>query len=431
MLRNAHLWCGCFRKRCSAWLLGAAFILLGLGFAQAADQGYAIGEGDVLSIKVYGEDGLSGQYRVGPGGIINYPLVGEFSVQNMTSAEVTRQLAERVSTFSPNGRNLTVEVAEYAPVFVTGDVEKPGSFQFRPRMIVLELMALAGGPRRAAPEAESNLVSVIGSESELSDLRLMRFSQVAQKSRLEAEIREEEFGAAMVPEDSFVMPQVRQRIIEDEAALFRARRTARSDQEKALNNQREGYEQEIGSLQSSISLHDNEVALLEQELATAENLLQRGITVQPRVLGLKRELSTVKRNALDLRLALARAKQRQLEIDLKLVELRNTRIGENTQNLKELNLAIARTEQRIASTVSVIAELREKLGERVAPRSWKTVFTLTRRAAGKYASIEVDDLATIQPGDILRVERREVAQARAASPFLQSGTSTQAAAGIN
>jgi polysaccharide biosynthesis/export protein len=431
MPRHSYLWGGCSRKRYSPWLLGAVFILLGLGSSQSAEQGYAIGEGDILAIKVYGEDGLSGQYRVGPGGIINYPLVGEFSVQGLTSTKVTRQLAERVSAFSPNGRNLTVEVAEYARVFVAGEVEKPGSFQFRPRMIVLELMALAGGSRRVAPEAESILVSLIGSESELSDLRLMRFSKVAQKSRLEAEIREAEFDIAAVPEDSFVAPQLRQRIINDESALFRARRAARSDQEKALNNQRDGYDQEISSLQSSISLHDNEVALLEQELATAENLLQRGITVQPRVLGLKRELSAVKRNALDLRLALARAKQRQLEIDLKLIELRNTRVGENTQGLKELNLTIALTEQKIASTVSVVAELRAKLGERTAPRSWKTVFTLTRRTAGQYTSIEVDDLAAIQPGDILRVERREVAQAQAADPLLQSGASTRVSADVN
>jgi polysaccharide export outer membrane protein len=193
-----------------------------------------------------------------------------------------------------------------------------------------------------------------------------------------------------------------------------------------LNNQREGYEHEIRSLQSSIPLHDNEVALLEQELATAEKLLERGITVQPRVMGLKRELSAVKRNALDLRLALARAKQRQLEIDLKLVEVRNTRVGENTQNLKELNLAVARTEQKIGSAVSIIAELQAKLGERIGPRSWQTVFMLTRRSAGQYTSFEVDDLATIQPGDILRVERREVAQARAVDRRRPGGASAQA-----
>ncbi|WP_134499370.1 polysaccharide biosynthesis/export family protein [Microvirga pakistanensis] len=431
MPRTSRSWGCCSKKRYSPWLFSAAFLLLGLGFPQAADQGYAIGEGDVLSIKVYGEDGLSGQYRVGPGGVINYPLVGEFSVQDLTSADVTRQLAERVSAFSPNGRNLTVEVAEYAPVFVAGDVEKPGAFQFRPRMIVLELMALAGGPRRVAPEAESSLVSLINAETELSDLRLTRFSQVALKSRLEAEIKEAPFDAGAVPEESFVTPHLQQRIVNDEIALFRTRREARLDQEKALSNQREGYEQEIRSLQSSIALHDSEVALLEQELATAEKLLERGITVQPRVLGLKRELSAVKRNALDLRLALARAKQKQLEIDLKLVEVRNTRIGENTQNLKELNLTIARTEQKIASAVSVIAELQAKLGERTGPRSWRTVFTLTRRSAGQYSSMEVDDLAAIRPGDILRVERREVAQARAASQSRPRGASAQISADIN
>jgi polysaccharide export outer membrane protein len=425
MPRKSRLWSECSRKRYSPWLLGAAFLLLGLGSTQAEEHGYAIGEGDVLSIKVYGEEGLSGQYRVGPGGVINYPLVGAFSVQDLTSTEVTRQLADRISVFSPHGRNLTVEVAEYAPVFIAGDVEKPGSFQFRPRMIVLELMALAGGLRRVAPEAESSLVSLINAESELSDLRLMRFSQVAQKSRLEAEIKGVKFDAGAIPEDSLVAPHLRQRIAKDEASLFQTRLEARLDQERALNNQREGYEHEIRSLQSSIPLHDSEVALLEQELATAEKLLERGITVQPRVMGLKRELSAVKRNALDLRLALARAKQRQLEIDLKLVEVRNTRVGENTQDLKELNLAIARTEQKIGSAVSIIAELQAKLGERTGPRSWQTVFTLTRRSAGQYTSLEVDDLATIQPGDILRVERREVAQARALDRLRPGGASAQ------
>jgi polysaccharide export outer membrane protein len=419
---------GRFALKCSSLLLGAAFVALAPTLPEAAEQTYVIGEGDTLSIKVFGEEGLSGSYRVGPGSVINYPLVGAFSVEGLTTGEAARQLAERVSAFSPNGRSLMVEVAEYAPVYVVGDVERPGALPFRPRMIVLELLALAGGLRRVPPEAESSLVSLIGAQADLGDLRLSRFSQLTQKARLEAEMNGSIFDGSSVPLDELVALHVRRQVINDEKELFRVRLESLVNQEKTLKSQRDGYNQEISSLTASIALHDSEVTLLEQELATAEQLLEKGMTVQPRVLGLRRELSAVKRNALDFRLALARAKQRQLEIDQRISEVRTARIGENAQNAKELNLSIARTEQKIATTIAMLSEMQAKVGERMAPRTLKTVFTLTRRNAGQYASIEVDDLTDIRPGDILRVERRDVTRQNTAERPAQESAPMRPAA---
>ena len=115
----------------------------------AEKSGYPIGPGDLLQIVVYGDENvartLSGQFRVGPDGAISYPVLGNVFVGGLATVEIGETLRAALAEQIPISGVPTVSVAEYAPVFVVGGVEKPGPYQFQPDMIVLHLIALAGG----------------------------------------------------------------------------------------------------------------------------------------------------------------------------------------------------------------------------------------------------------------------------------------------
>jgi polysaccharide export outer membrane protein len=107
-----------------------------------------IGPGDVFDVRVYGEDDLTGTYRVASDGTIDYPLLGTVSVQGMTPTEVTRRISEGLVTgqFLKNP-NVSVFVKEYSSkkISILGQVNKPGTFQYVDGMSIVEAISIAGG----------------------------------------------------------------------------------------------------------------------------------------------------------------------------------------------------------------------------------------------------------------------------------------------
>jgi protein involved in polysaccharide export with SLBB domain len=119
-----------------------------------------IGPGDVFDVRVYGEEGLSGTYRVASDGTIDYPLLGTISVQGMSPTEVTRLIADGlVSGQFLKKPNVSVFVKEYTSkkISVFGQVNKPGTFQYVDGMSIVEAISIAGG---FTPMAKQNDVTV-------------------------------------------------------------------------------------------------------------------------------------------------------------------------------------------------------------------------------------------------------------------------------
>lgn len=110
--------------------------------AQTAD--YRLGAGDQLRITVFNEAELSGQYVVGSQGVIAYPLVGEVHAAGLTVLEFTQLLQDRLSEFIRQP-NVSVEVANYRPFFILGEVQRPGTYPYSASLTVLNAVATAGG----------------------------------------------------------------------------------------------------------------------------------------------------------------------------------------------------------------------------------------------------------------------------------------------
>ena len=383
--------------------LWAALAVSPWGTVQAED--YAVGPGDLLQVTVYGQEKLSGRFRVATNGGMSYPLLGEVQVAGLAASEVARRLVERLSDKVPSGGMPSVEVVEYAPIFLLGDVDKPGAHQFRPGMIALELLALGGGLRQG-PDAASRLLTRIAFEQELADLRIQQFGHRLQRARILAELAGQEFKGMPPGTDGETVPSdIRQKLTADEAALFQTRRSIAASQERALRDQRGSYEQEIATLEESISHHDDELQLLGQVVAMQEGLFTKGLSIQTKVLDLKRELSATKRNALELRMYLARARQRKLEIDQRLLEVRDLLNKENAVTLRDLDVTLARTARKIESVTASLLQAQGEYRLDARNRATEPSYSVTRLEDGNYITIAVDSHIALKPRDILRVDR--------------------------
>ncbi len=102
--------------------------------------------GDKIKLVVYGEDKMSGDYEIDANGLIHPPLLGAVRAAGMTKKEIERTIAERLrSSQILRDPVVTVDVASSRPIYVMGEVEKPGEYTYRNGLNVLSAVAVAGG----------------------------------------------------------------------------------------------------------------------------------------------------------------------------------------------------------------------------------------------------------------------------------------------
>ncbi len=107
---------------------------------------YRLGVDDQLRVITYGEDQLSEDFRIDDSGNIAVPLLGPVHAAGLS----TRQLSERIAQGLEEKKllrnpSVSVEVTAYRPIFVLGEVAKPGQYPYQPDMTMLTAVASAGG----------------------------------------------------------------------------------------------------------------------------------------------------------------------------------------------------------------------------------------------------------------------------------------------
>jgi len=115
---------------------------------------YVIGIGDVISIRVYEQDSLSGDVKIRRDGKIAMPLVGEVMVAGKRPLELSRELERLLKQFVVTPR-VTINVASSAPISVTvvGEVSHIGVLTLEPPARLVEALAQAGGPGEFADKS--------------------------------------------------------------------------------------------------------------------------------------------------------------------------------------------------------------------------------------------------------------------------------------
>lgn len=108
-------------------------------------RAYELGSGDRVRITVFRHPDLSGEFDLDGQGRFALPLVGEVSAANRTVRELEREIAAAYSEGFLVDPQVSVEVMNYRPFYILGEVRNPGSYAYVNGMTVLNAVALAGG----------------------------------------------------------------------------------------------------------------------------------------------------------------------------------------------------------------------------------------------------------------------------------------------
>jgi polysaccharide biosynthesis/export protein VpsN len=138
---------GLFSKALFRSILGMLLLLLShFVLAQNQNSSYMLAAGDIISISVYEEADLSFQVEIGESGNITYPFIGEINASNISTngleTLIARKLIDGEFLVHPD---VSVNIVEYRPFYIGGEVEAPGSYPFEPGLTLRKAVTLAGG----------------------------------------------------------------------------------------------------------------------------------------------------------------------------------------------------------------------------------------------------------------------------------------------
>ncbi len=112
---------------------------------------YLMGSGDVLSIRVLGEDDMKREkVRLSDAGTISFPMIGEIRVLGKRVSELETLIANGLRGKYLLNPVVSVTIEEYRPFFINGLVDKPGGYPYQPGLTVRKAVSLAGGFKERA-----------------------------------------------------------------------------------------------------------------------------------------------------------------------------------------------------------------------------------------------------------------------------------------
>ena len=133
------------------WLTAVAAILCLAVAAGALAQDedtrdeYRLGAGDRTRVNVFGHEDLSGEFAIDGAGRMSLPLIGVVEANGLTTKELAALIVERLKPDYLRNPRVSVDVVEYRPFYIIGEVRNPGSYPFVSNMTVVNAIAVAGG----------------------------------------------------------------------------------------------------------------------------------------------------------------------------------------------------------------------------------------------------------------------------------------------
>jgi polysaccharide export outer membrane protein len=125
---------------------------------------YTLDSGDTLRVTVYGEPQLTTTYKVDDSGAISVPLVGPVGVRGVTTDVAAGRIAAALASGYMRNPNVAVEVAEYRPFFIQGEVNNSGQFPYVYGMTARAAISTAGGFKETADQSRVLVYRRNGSE---------------------------------------------------------------------------------------------------------------------------------------------------------------------------------------------------------------------------------------------------------------------------
>jgi polysaccharide biosynthesis/export protein len=402
---------------------GIKWGLVAVGLAISVTQAraeYRVNIGDVLEVAVPGVPELRHRAPVQVDGNISLPLAGTLSVAGLPlpqiQAKVGAALASKVfRQRTSDGREVvividanevTTVVAEYRPIYVNGDVSKPGEYPYRPATTARQVIAVAGGYDIMHIRMNNPYLESADLRSEYGSLWTEFAKEQAHMWRIKNELGD---GSQISPQVLRDVPIAQSAISEIVNAETEYLKTKQSD-----------YQREKAFLQRGVRQGDAEVNVLSEqqkkeeegfqsdleELQKVADLFGKGSLISPRVTDARRAVLLSSTRKLQTSAQLMQVKKQQEEVARKLEKLDDQRRLDLLRELQDTSVKLNEIREKLQSVgekLQYTAMVRSQLA-RGADN--KPEIAIIRKGEKGQERIIASEDTELQPGDAVEVTLR-------------------------
>jgi len=158
---------------------------------------YVVGPEDVLSIVFWREREMSSDAVVRPDGKISLQLLNDIDVAGLTPDQIRQKINEDAKKFFEEpSATVVVKQINSRKVYITGNVERPGTFPLLRNTTVLQLIALAGGLKEFAKASD---ITVVRNDASGQASYVFNYDEVKNRKNLAQNI-------VLKPGDTIIVP---------------------------------------------------------------------------------------------------------------------------------------------------------------------------------------------------------------------------------
>lgn len=374
--------------------------------------------GDVIEIAVAGLPELRMRGSVQPDGVVTFPLFGDLEVAGLSTAQLREaaqnQFAHKIYRLRTNdGREVPVviqaeevsaSVVEYGPIYIDGDVAKPGAVTFRPGITARQAIALAGGVETAALRSGNPLAETSAARSELQSSNVKLAEAEAQAAGVATELRGGNHLDGFSPQGLDVSAAQLDQIAQDESNVVQARMADYTRQQQYLQASVATITNRTAVLQKQQKAEEEGARADDDDLQKMIELLKRGNVANPRVLEARRALLMSQTRSLQVADGLLQLTMQSGDLSRQLQHLQDDHRAELLKEAQETQATLAELKVKrdaARARLNLFAMSRARLS--VDQPSSVEVALVRDQRNGKSMRETIDGDYPLEPGDVIEV----------------------------
>lgn len=395
-----------------------AVIAVGLTISiTQAKAEYRANVGDVLEVAVAGIPELRHRAPVQVDGNISLPLVGMLPVAGQQLSEIRAEIGAALASKvfrqrTPDGHEtvlvidadeVTTTVAEYRPIYVDGDVSKPGEYPYRPATTARQAVALAGGYDIMHIRMNNPYLESADLRSEYGSLWTEFAKEQARIWRIKNELGEGSQVSSDTLKDVPIAPSAISEIVNSEAQYLKTKQLDYQREKSFLRRSVQEGENQVGVLAEQQKKEEEGYQTDFEELQKVLDLFGKGALVSPRVTDARRAVLLSSTRKLQTSAQLMLVKRQQDELTRKLEKLDDQRQLDLLRELQDATVKINEIRQKLQSVsekIQYTAMVRSQLVRGFGDRAEIAIVRKGEKGAEKVIASEDTEL---QPGDTIEV----------------------------
>lgn len=387
----------------------AAVVLLAASLPAKAE--YRLEVGDVLDVSVFGVAELRAHTRIDMDGTISFPLLGDIQAAGQTAqqlrAKIQTLLTEQVQQQHATGageplghiglNEVSVEIAEYRPVYINGDVAHAGQQTFRPGMTVRNAVLLAGGLDPARGRASSN-----GSGFEDTQSLWIDYAREnARVWRLQSELAEQPDRPTPRMSEVPIPPDLLAKIVGAEADILNTDQVNYTKQLSQLRDAVKDTETQLALLTDQIQKQKSGLDADNLDLSKIHQLSEKNLVTMDRVEAARHQVSQSTTLFLQSSAQLADLRKAKDDLDLKLSKLTADRHVGLVGDLEDANIKLAALRQQLQAAGGKLID--STRGQQVDQGEDKPSIVIFRHQDQTSTKLSATEDTALLPGDVVQV----------------------------